>query len=142
MRLACPECAAEYEVPADRLKPGKPVRCARCGNKWSPVQQPEEFVLPAAAAGRPELDADLDMAAAVPKVTAMDRLAASPAPIPARRGLTGAWVLTLVVLAAALAAAIGWRETIVRAWPPSGRLLATTGNMTPKPAQNAGKNAQ
>lgn len=37
MRIACPECNAAYDVPATRLGPGRPVRCARCGAVWTPV---------------------------------------------------------------------------------------------------------
>ena len=37
MRIACPECSAAYDVPAERVPPGKGVRCARCGGVWTPV---------------------------------------------------------------------------------------------------------
>ncbi|MBP0446348.1 zinc-ribbon domain-containing protein [Roseomonas sp. SSH11] len=39
MRVACPECAAEYQLPpalASRLGEGRTVRCARCGTAWAP----------------------------------------------------------------------------------------------------------
>ncbi|SHJ02181.1 MJ0042 family finger-like domain-containing protein [Roseomonas rosea] len=39
MRVACPECAAEYDLPpalAARLAEGRSVRCARCGTSWAP----------------------------------------------------------------------------------------------------------
>jgi predicted Zn finger-like uncharacterized protein len=143
MRIACPSCAAEYEVPASRLKPGKLVRCARCGGKWSPAPDDAEPASQAEAAGQhpPEAgsgagpDAGLDIAASLPEVTAMDRLAASPAPPPARWPLVGAWVLTVLVLAAAVAATISWRDAIVRTWPPAGRILPTTGPATTPPPQ-------
>jgi predicted Zn finger-like uncharacterized protein len=39
MRVACPECSAEYDLPpalAARLAEGRTVRCARCGTAWAP----------------------------------------------------------------------------------------------------------
>lgn len=37
MRIQCPDCAAAYEVPEAMLVPGRPVRCARCGQRWQPL---------------------------------------------------------------------------------------------------------
>ena len=34
MRIACPTCTAEYEVPLSMIGPGKSVRCARCRTVW------------------------------------------------------------------------------------------------------------
>jgi predicted Zn finger-like uncharacterized protein len=36
MRIVCPNCSAEYEVPEARLRAGRAVRCARCGGTWVP----------------------------------------------------------------------------------------------------------
>jgi predicted Zn finger-like uncharacterized protein len=146
MRIACPSCAATYEVPASRLRPGKLVRCARCANDWLPVQLAEPVVPPATSVD-PVTAVAPATAAPLPAMTAMDRLAASPASPPARVGLIGAWVLTVIVLAAAVVAIVGWRQVVVRAWPPSARILTTTvatpsasnGNSSPSPAQTAGK---
>jgi predicted Zn finger-like uncharacterized protein len=133
MRIACPSCAAEYEVPASRLKPGKLVRCARCGSKWLP--DPGSV----APQGDPALhipsDTELDAARSLPGVTAMDRLAASSAAARDRKRLIAAWALTFVVLAGAVAAVVGWRDGVVRAWPPSGRILAAAGQTVAQPAQ-------
>lgn len=139
MLIACPSCTAEYEVPASRLRPGKLVRCARCGNKWLPAYEAEEADLPPQTADvevRPEPESE--MARALPEVTAMDRLAASPASPPARIGLILAWILTFVVLAGAVAATIGWRDKLIRAWPPSGRILTATSHSTHQRVQTAG----
>ena len=71
---------------------------------------------------------------APPMVTAMDRLGApAPAQRP-RHGLIGAWVVTFAVLAAAVAATLVWRDAVVRAWPPSGRILETSGSGSAAPA--------
>jgi hypothetical protein len=75
-----------------------------------------------------------------PTATAMDRLTASAQPAHSpHRGLIVAWALSLIVLAGAIAAAMIWRDAVVRAWPPSGRILATTSPTPPPPGQTAGK---
>jgi predicted Zn finger-like uncharacterized protein len=142
MRIACPSCAAEYEVPISRLTAGKLVRCARCGTQWSPVHAAEEVVPPEVSAEEPAPDTQPPMGASLPEVTAMDRLAAASVPLPGRGRLIGAWVLTLIVLAGAVAAAVGWRDAIVRAWPPSGHLLTATGDAAPQPARTAAKKTE
>lgn len=131
MRITCPSCAAHYEVPAARLRPGKLVRCVRCGADWLPEPDAPDSDAPADHDDQ-EPQPEYPLAASLPRVTAMDRLAASPAPqLPSTR-LIGAWILTFVVLAGALFAAVGWRQSVVRAWPPSSRILGVGGHM---PAQ-------
>lgn len=51
MRIACPNCAAAYEVP-DRLLHGtpRPLRCARCATTWTPPRLAPAETVPAAAA--------------------------------------------------------------------------------------------
>jgi len=161
MRIACPSCDTTYQVPDSRLTPGKMVRCARCDNKWLPVREAEDAVAaPESAVAKPDAQAmaappDVapeassasaasDAASATappgPTVTAMDRLTASAVPAHRPRGgLIGAWAATFVVLAGAVAATVVWRDAVVRAWPPSGRILATTGPTTAPPAQTAGR---
>ena len=69
-----------------------------------------------------------------PRITTMDRLAASVHNLPERTPLIVAWVLTGVVLIAAVAATVTWREAVVRAWPPSSRILGHTDHVTPASA--------
>jgi predicted Zn finger-like uncharacterized protein len=158
MRIACPSCGATYEVPASRLKPGKMVRCARCGSDWLPEAEaaaapPQPRTAPFDPTGPSDPTAPVDPTAlpggesehfadGLPEITAMDRLAASPALLPSRAGLIAAWVLTVAVLAGAAAAVFGWRDTVVRAWPPSGRILATIGHTTAPAVQSAGKKVE
>jgi predicted Zn finger-like uncharacterized protein len=141
MRIACPSCAATYEVPGFRLRPGKVVRCAQCGSEWSPVHEADEIVVPPEPVAPRPSEAALDVAAPISGFTAMDRLSALPASRPSRSGLVTAWVLTVVVLAGGIAAMIGWREAVIRAWPPSARLLATNGQM-PEHARTAEKKTE
>jgi predicted Zn finger-like uncharacterized protein len=143
MRIACPSCDAEYEVPAARLPPRRMVRCARCGNKWMAAR---DRVQPPAPAGTmpseatseatPEATSEIGretvseapaVISPLPPLTAMDRLAAAPAVTRARPpGLLAAWVLTAFVLLAGAAATVTWRHAIVRAWPASARVLGWT----------------
>jgi predicted Zn finger-like uncharacterized protein len=71
MQIACPSCAAEYEVPAARMKPGRKARCSRCGTEWT---------LPAAAEPEPapEPEVAVRVHSPSPAISAMDRLAAAP----------------------------------------------------------------
>jgi predicted Zn finger-like uncharacterized protein len=137
MRIACPTCTAEYDVPEFRLTPGKTVRCARCGGKWVAIRDPEDSpdadeTLEQHGPDRPE-DAERPLS----PVTAMDLLAAAtPRPRPPV-SLTAAWIMTLVILLSAVAAVTAWREPIVRAWPPSGRILASSDHRAPLPAQGS-----
>src|SRR5690242_348197 len=98
MQIACPGCAATYEVPASRLTPGRLVRCASCNQVWKPDPMAELQPLPAEmpAPAAPELQAQ----PATTFADAMQRLAAAPAvPRQRRIGLTVAWVASILVLA-------------------------------------------
>lgn len=143
MRIVCPSCAAEYEVPASHLAPSRMVRCARCGGKWAAIAEAEELPPvpgPAEAQAEHEPDHCGEQAEALPPMTAMDRLAA-PGPRPPRSAsLIAAWVMTFIVVTAAVAATITWREWVVRAWPPSGRILGSPDYVT-APAQSPGNAA-
>jgi predicted Zn finger-like uncharacterized protein len=142
MRIACPTCAAEYEVPASRLAPRRVVRCARCGGEWAATEEAEELPPDFFRTNtQAELAQEIgrETPEPLPPVTAMDRLAA-PRPRPSWPiGLIAAWVMTLVILIAAVAATITWKESVVRAWPPSNRILGSMDHPTPAPAQTAGK---
>jgi predicted Zn finger-like uncharacterized protein len=123
MRIACPNCAAEYEVPAPRLTPGKLVRCARCGGKWVAVPEAEEPPDADDTPAQHESHHHEDAEAFSPPMTAMDRLAASTPQRARPTGLTAAWIISFIVIIAAVAAVIVWREPLRHAWPPIGRIL-------------------
>ena len=124
MRIVCPSCSAEYDVPEARLTPRKMVRCSQCGGEWiaSPASDdPGEEM--ASEPAEPIDDLSPQPMLPAPRVSAMDRLVASVRNLPERTPLIVAWVLTGVVLIAAVAAVMTWREAVVRAWPPSSRVL-------------------
>lgn len=125
MRITCPSCEAAYEVPLDRLAPGRGVRCVKCGTVWQPVPElPEE---PVAAAPAPE-----PPVAEAPAVLA-EPVADEPPPVPeppsrsGGKGLLAAWLLSAALLAGCGAAAVAYRGPIMQAWPPSTRAFAALG---------------
>jgi predicted Zn finger-like uncharacterized protein len=69
MRLTCPSCGAQYEVPDDVIpEDGRDVQCSNCGNTW--FQQPDtsnspeafaaEAAAPKDAVWHPEVESDID----------------------------------------------------------------------------------
>lgn len=128
MRIVCPSCAAQYEVPASRMTQRRMVRCARCGGQWKPVQEaePPRPADEAPASLREDKPLPVAQPDVLPPVTAMDRLAVG-APKPVRPvGLRVAWIMTIVILAAAVAGAVIWRAPITRTWPPASRILGSS----------------
>ncbi len=68
MRLKCPSCGAQYEVPDDVIpEDGRDVQCSNCGNTWlqtpdssaSPEAIEAEAKAPKDAVWHPEVDADI-----------------------------------------------------------------------------------
>jgi predicted Zn finger-like uncharacterized protein len=128
MRITCPSCSTGYEVPDSLMPAGRIVRCAKCGEEWTPTAtpagaaeveaRPEERVLPAAGQ---------TATWSVARQSAMDRLAAHPAQTPSRLPLRLAWAASVLVLVVAVWAAFAWRADIAAAWPPSGRVYALFG---------------
>jgi len=139
MRIACPSCAAGYDVPDSLVTPGRVTRCARCGREWIPIEaqpepsaepepppQPEPAAAPAPSAARAE-------AVAPARQSAMDRLAAHSIPVGPSVVLRLAWAASVFLLVLLIVAAIVWRSDIVTAWPPSARAYAAFG-LHPAPA--------
>lgn len=131
MRIACPSCAAEYEVPTSRMTPRRMVRCERCGNEWVAVQEIEASpaVNEPDEVGPPEhADPEEDVASpptARINVAPMDRL--TPSRPSSRRDvrLLAAWIASVVLLAGAATAVVICRSDVVRAWPAGARLLGS-----------------
>ncbi len=121
MRIPCPNCAAEYDVPPARLSARRIVRCSRCNNQWEFIQEAEAPPPPADTDAFGSLS-DLPPA---PAVSAADRLAVPPGRASRSMALTAAWVASVAVLAGGVSATVAWRADIARAWPPSARLLGT-----------------
>jgi predicted Zn finger-like uncharacterized protein len=151
MRIACPNCAAEYEVPEAALAAGpRLLRCARCGHTFEAAAPPPPEPAPAPAP-KPEPEAEPEAppepprphgasalrpdrapppvppAAPPPAESPPRERLVEPPPAPPRGPLMLAWALSLAVLAA-----IGWalwryREAVIEAFPPAARLYALFG---------------
>jgi predicted Zn finger-like uncharacterized protein len=129
MRIACPSCSAAYEVPLERLRPARKVRCSQCGGEWVPV--PAE----AADAG----DAQGDRSAAEEFETFVDRPPPDPqqwsamdhlAAVARRRdrlALPAAWAASIALLLALGVAMYVERNAVTRIWPASAGLYAVLG---------------
>jgi predicted Zn finger-like uncharacterized protein len=143
MRLACPECAAEYDVPEAALAPARRLRCTACGTSWdwTPAAPPPPEPEPDQPAAAPQAAAEPPPENAAPprppmegpriEVAREERIAAAPPPArDAARGGMGvalAWLLSLAILLAAAAALYAWRVPVMAAWPPAIRLYAALG---------------
>jgi predicted Zn finger-like uncharacterized protein len=123
MRIVCPGCAAEYEVPSSKLQPHRKVRCARCNADWVPVQD----AATAAPDDGPVAEAEAAMRAGD---TAMDRLAAA-APARPSGALRAAWAVTVLALAGSAAAAFTWRSQVTQVWPASAWVLGVVDRVMP-----------
>lgn len=133
MRIACPACAASYEVP-DRLLagPARTLRCSRCGADFAlpraeapaPAAPPPPAVVPeppppAAAPEPPPAPAPRPEPLAAPRPTAA---AEAPSPV-----LLRAWVASIAVVLAAIVSLLVFHGAVMDAWPASRRLFAALG---------------
>jgi predicted Zn finger-like uncharacterized protein len=136
MRIACPSCGAEYDVP-DRLLSGaaRTLRCSRCATDFAlptlaPVAQPAppppappEMVAAPAPEPSPPVAApepEAPHAPAVPERTPVAR-------DPRDRALVGAWVASVLVVLGGVAAMLAFRAQLMAAWPPVTRFFSALG---------------
>ncbi|WP_439121706.1 zinc-ribbon domain-containing protein [Marivita sp.] len=94
MRLTCPSCGAQYEVPDDVIpEDGRDVQCSNCGNTWfqeqdtsaSPEALAAEAAAPKDAVWHPEVESDIEDRPSI-NTEAAPGSSAPPAP-PKRREL-------------------------------------------------------
>jgi predicted Zn finger-like uncharacterized protein len=131
MRIACPSCGAEYDVP-DRLLagPARTLRCSRCGADFAlpslaatpppPAAPPAIVAAPAAALPAPAPEPEAPPAPAVPERAPVAR-------DPRDRALVGAWAASVVVVLGGVAAMLAFRAQLMSAWPPVTRLFSVLG---------------
>jgi predicted Zn finger-like uncharacterized protein len=125
MRIVCPSCSAAYDVPEARLRPGRVVRCTRCGKEWSPVPKKDEIAFPEPYGGHSSSHHPPSLPPSGP--TAMDRLASQPRSPADGAWLRVAWLSSIAVVLALILAFILAREPIMHAWPASERLYSILG---------------
>ena len=143
MRIACPACSAEYDVPDTIVAAGRKVRCARCHEVWAAAPD-------GASAAPADAAVALDPAAAA---TAAPASAPAAAPVlraeprrfdtlpgeeeeedgddedapPASRLWLAAWAASLLILVLGAGAVMHWHAAVIAAWPASVRLFAALG---------------
>ncbi len=123
MRVLCPACDVQYDVPDRLIGAGRRLRCARCDHDWM-VRPPVSLEPPEAAS--PELVPAPEAAPEVGSVAAEP--AAPPRPARASRAPVGglrlwlAWVASVGAVALALAGLWLFRAELSLAWPPIQRL--------------------
>ncbi|MBR0672624.1 zinc-ribbon domain-containing protein [Neoroseomonas soli] len=129
MRIACPACTTEYEVP-DRLLggPARSLRCSRCAAEF-PLPQVEaapvaEPVPPPPAPEPAPLPVEPHPPFAAPPVPERAPTAAEGEP---DRALVRAWTASLAIVAGGAVALVVFREAIMAAWPPATRFFAMLG---------------
>lgn len=122
MILTCPSCSTRYLLPPAALTPvGREVRCAKCGNVW--FQHP-----PADMPRTVDLTEPLRQHGAGNLGSAPERVANLPGP-PRQRPRSGAlgWILFVLIVGGSLGAAAVYRDRVVGAWPPAGKLYELVG---------------
>lgn len=75
MRLTCPSCAAQYEVPPDAIPPtGRDVQCSACGHTWfeQPPESAPRLLDPDASDGVPRVEGDEEEADDLAELRATD----------------------------------------------------------------------
>jgi predicted Zn finger-like uncharacterized protein len=143
MRIVCPHCAAAYDVPDGLLTGHKAVRCARCTKEWRPLGLQAAPATIATIEERPVAVPPAPAIVQAPRPPrrsvdlgpmAIDRLMATPQR-KSRAGLALglAWLTSIVLVAALLAASYAERATVMAVWPPSVRLYAALGLASPAP---------
>ena len=124
MRIACTNCAAVYELPPERVRPGRSVKCARCGTVWLPAgaaEPPPEIV--AAPEPPPEPEPEPPIVETVPERGPEPPPEPEPHPVrpPSRLPVLLGWAVTVLLLVALGWAAVTYRGAVMAAWPPSER---------------------
>lgn len=123
MRIECPSCGAEYNVP-DRLLAG-PARTLRCSRCQAEFPLPRIEAAPPPPPPPPPEPAPEPPPPAAPEPTSA---AAEPEPTPRDdRRLKLAWAASVLAVVTALAVFVLARDSVMAAWPASTRLFATLG---------------
>ncbi|NMJ40930.1 hypothetical protein GWK16_06745 [Roseomonas sp. JC162] len=125
MRIACPSCAATYEVPEHLLAGGpRKLRCSRCRTEFGlPDRGAPEPPAPVAERAQPVPPATPPAAPAVPEPIPVSGDDAADPP----EGLVRAWILSVAAVVVAGLALVAFRADVVAAWPPAARLFTALG---------------
>jgi predicted Zn finger-like uncharacterized protein len=125
MRIVCPNCDTAYDAPASIVTAGRLMRCARCRTEWMPVA-PLQAAAPPGPSAQTALFSDIPPVAAEPVIRAPFP-EMTPMRQPPRKAVIAGWVVSLMVLVAALWLVIAYRQAVMRHWPASARAYAALG---------------
>ncbi len=151
MILTCPECATSYFVEDARIKVGRQVKCSNCGARWvadaggegettaaapapAPVPKPAPAPAPAplksyavddVVVEGPETPAEAAAAARAAKAAKAAK--AEPSARREANGKVMIWAGSAAIIVALVAAALIFRDQVVRAWPASGKAYTSVG---------------
>ncbi len=130
MRIVCPSCAATYDVPDERLVPGRAVRCAGCGAGWTPrllqAAMPVPVLMPVPEEPEPAILTEAADESAPPDPHPVS-LPVSPAGRRLSRAVAAGWVATVLIVGGAAWAGVTRRDSVMQAWPPTERIYAALG---------------
>ncbi|MBC7430589.1 MAG: zinc-ribbon domain-containing protein [Rubritepida sp.] len=120
MQLACPACAATYQVPDALIGGGRQMQCVRCGEAWF-ATAPSHTETPASPPVAPAVPRTAPPAHTLPSEPAI------AAPIGGSRRLALAWSASIIVWLGGLYALWHARLALAEAWPPIARPYAALG---------------
>lgn len=139
MRIACPSCAAAYDVADSLLPVGRTVQCARCSKAWVPVEaprvdEPEQVPPEPAPKRKPEAERAAETDLDSPRLTAVDRFAQREPPPRLSGGAARRvfWAMSIVVVLGLLWGAYTWRADVMAYWPESVRVYSLLGLTAPQ----------
>ena len=127
MRIACPSCGTEYEVPTRLLAGGVgSLRCSRCATDF-PLPQAMPAAAEATAAAPPTaLVAPPKPESALPPPVPHERAPVASA-LADQAALVRAWAASLAVVVVGVLALLVFRTQLMASWPPVTRLFAVLG---------------
>jgi predicted Zn finger-like uncharacterized protein len=155
MRITCPDCAAQYELPPEaQARLPMRVRCAQCGTEWQaeppPPAEPEvepspspdsddefEFKpiqsLEAESASSPEPEPPAPEPGQPARLETPIEPPSRPTPAPPTQSPSARtlWIGSILLLIALIVLVLALHGPISRAWPPSQRLFDAIGLSAP-----------
>jgi predicted Zn finger-like uncharacterized protein len=134
MRITCPNCSTLYDVPRSSLAARRSVRCSRCGAVWQPTpatatsstrEVGPERLTPKSVTREGENPRDVADRSQPSQSGPRRRARETSTPYSAvDYKLRAAWIASFLIIAGALAATVYWRGEVMKAWPPSSRILS------------------
>lgn len=135
MIISCPACSTRFKLDEALLGAGRTLRCGKCAHQWHQAPLVEEVPPPRAPEG-PDVAAPSAKTEEprAPLRAGREPPGRPPPVLPTRRearsghaGAWVAWILLMLVIGGAAAAALRWESEIIAAYPKSERLYKLVG---------------